>query len=243
MKVLSILITLVGTGLAAQTPVNKTIPVKPGQQIRMSFDYPELIKISTWDKNEISIQGTVMINFGENDDAFELETTESNGVFDIRSWIKNIKSLPSRYVVYGEDGRKVIFKNKEEFRKHKAENGIYNSVSMGPDIDIQLEISVPMNMVTVVESVYGMVEVRNFIGPLTVEAKYGGVDAALNEKTVGELIAETNYGQIYSNLDTKFGSDVVSQRDFHTLVSAKPGSGPRYDFESKYGNVYLRKAN
>jgi hypothetical protein len=78
---------------------------------------------------------------------------------------------------------------------------------------------------------------------LTVEAKYGGVDAALNERMVGELLAETNYGQIYSNLDTEFGGDVLSQRDFHTIVSAKPGSGPRYDFESKYGNVYLRKEN
>ena len=94
-------------------------------------------------------------------------------------------------------------------------------------------------METKLEAVYGMVEVRNFTGPLSVEATYGGVDAALQPSAMGELTAETGYGQIYSDLDLKFtGSEF---EDFHTVVSAKPGNGPRYNFESKYGNVYLRK--
>ncbi|MDZ7649610.1 MAG: hypothetical protein U5K54_21975 [Cytophagales bacterium] len=50
--------------LAAQSPVNKTYAVTAGENISLRFDYPELIKISTWDKNEISITGTVSINSG-----------------------------------------------------------------------------------------------------------------------------------------------------------------------------------
>ena len=116
-------------------------------------------------------------------------------------------------------------------------------MSNGVDMDIVIEIKIPRNFETRVESVYGMVEVKDFVGPLTVDATYGGVDAALLEKTTGELIAETNYGEIYTNLDIKFGGGQNRMEDFHTYVSAKPGAGPRYDFESKYGNVYLRKAN
>ena len=88
-----------------------------------------------------------------------------------------------------------------------------------------------------------MVVVKGFTGPLTVESTYGGVDAALVERSVGELTAETNYGQIYSNLDTKFGGEQVRNKDFYTFVRAQPGSGPKYNFESTYGNVYLRKAS
>jgi hypothetical protein len=107
-------------------------------------------------------------------------------------------------------------------------------------MDIVLEIKVPKGMETAVESVYGFVEVKNFTAPLSVVATYGGVDAALQEKLVGEISAETDYGQIYTNLDIKLtGSEF---KDFHTQVSAKPGTGPRYSFESKYGNVYIRKA-
>lgn len=88
-----------------------------------------------------------------------------------------------------------------------------------------------------------MVEVTNFDGPLTEDATYGGVDAALVEGSTGELNAETNYGQIYSNLGLDFNAGNVTTEDFHTSMAAKPGQGPRYSFESKYGNVYLRRAD
>jgi hypothetical protein len=226
----------------AQTAVNKTVPVRSGQRIVMHFDYPELIRVSTWDKNEVSVQGTVSINGGENDDAFILETSAEGSTVTVNSYIKNMKSLPQRITIV-RDGQKIIFRDKAELKKYQEQNGKgYNTMSWGADMDIQLEIKVPANVDTRVESVYGMVEVKSFSGPLTVEATYGGVDAALTERATGEIIAETNYGEIFTNLDTKFGGEVHQNKDFHTYVTAKPGSGPRYSFESKYGNVYIRKA-
>jgi hypothetical protein len=225
----------------AQTPINKTIPVGAGQKLTVHFDYPELIKITSWDKNEIAVGGTVSINSGENDDAFELKESVSNNTIYLDGSIKNIKSLPQRITIY-RDGQKIMFKTKADYKEYVSKNGgDYNHMSWGVDMDIIIEIKVPRNMETKVESVYGMVEVKDFTGPLTVDATYGGVDAALQEAGLGELIAETNYGQIYTNLNVKFSS--AEERDFHTYVSAKPGKGPRYSFESKYGNVYLRKLN
>lgn len=228
----------------AQTVVSKSIAVQNGQKVVLHFDYPELVRISTWDKNEISVQASVSINSGENDDAFELQTSTSGNVITIKNEIKNMKSLPHRITII-DGSQKMTFRNKEELRKYEQENRktSHDVMSNGVDMDIQIEIKVPRNVETRVESVYGMVEVKDFSGPLTVDATYGGVDAALLEKTTGELIAETNYGEIYTNLDIKFGGGQSRMEDFHTYVFAKPGAGPRYDFESKYGNVYLRKAN
>ena len=232
------LVTAVST---AQTPINKSLPVQKGQTIRMHFDYPELVRVSTWDKNEISIQGTVSINGGENDDAFELKTSTDGSTVSIRNEIKNMKNLPHRITIW-QDGQKIVFRDKNEWRKYQEEHGKgYQTRSEGVDMDILLEIKVPQNVETRIEAVYGMVEVKKFSGPLTVEATYGGVDAALTERNVGELIAETNYGNIYTNLDLKVNQDNVTDEAFHMVVSAKPGTGPRYSFESKYGNVYLRK--
>lgn len=227
----------------AQTALNRTVAVRGGQTIDMHFDYPELVRVSTWDGNEISIQGQVNINAGENDDAFILENDVQGNVIRIRGEIQGIKDLPQRITVMRE-GQKMMFRDKAAWEKYQAEHGRgYNSVSWGPDIDITLEIKVPRNIATRVTSVYGMVEVVNFSGPLTVEATYGGVDASLVERSVGEIKAETNFGEIYSNLDARFEGDKVTSRDFYTFVSARPGQGPPYSFESKYGNVYLRKAN
>jgi hypothetical protein len=227
----------------AQTPVNRSIPVQPGQRITMHFDYPEMVRVSTWDKNEISIQGSVTINGGENDDAFDLQTTTTGNIITIKNEIKNMKNLPQRITVT-RDGQKIIFRDKAEFQKYQQEHGRgFNTQSWGVDMDILLEIKVPRNTETRVESVYGFVEVKDFAGPLTAISTYAGVDATLTEKLTGEVTAETNYGEIYTNLDTKFGGEGSRQGDFHTSVSAKPGNGPRYNFESKYGNVYVRKAN
>jgi len=226
--------------LVGQTPVNKSYPVSAGQKIAFHFDYPELVKISTWDKNEISIEGVVSINGGENDDAFELIQSVSGNTINIENRIKGMKDLPHR-VTITRGSEKITFKTKEDYKKYRDEHGKdFNTTNFGVDIEIVLEIKVPKNMETKLESVYGMVEVKNFQGPLSVDATYGGVDVAVQEKTTGELIAETGYGQIYTNLDQKFtGSEF---EDFHTVVSIKPGTGPRYSFESKYGNVYLRKS-
>ena len=225
----------------AQTKIDKTVPVAAGQKIRMRFDYPELVKVSTWEKNEISIQGVVSINDGENDDAFVLEARTEGSTVSVSNEIKNMDNLPHRITV-NKDGQKIVFHTRADWRKYQDEHGRgHTSMSEGVDMDIELEIRVPRNTETFVESVYGIVEIKDFTGPLTVKAIYGGVDASLTEPATGELIAETNYGHIYSNLNVKFGSGEVRDENFHTLVSVKPGNGPRYSFESKYGNVYLRR--
>jgi hypothetical protein len=244
MKLQLLTIAVFGIAFASfgQTEINKTVPYQKGQNIRMHFDYPELIKISTWDGNTVVIQGMVSINNGENDDAFLLETNTSGNTIDISARIKDMDKLPQRITI-DRDGQKIVFKDKAELRKYQQEHGRnFNQMNIGVDMEIMIEIKVPRNVQTRVESVYGMVEVKNFSGPLIVESTYGGVDAALMENAVGEIVAETNYGEIYSNLKAKFFGDVHDREDFHTLVSAKLGAGPKYELESKYGNVYIRKS-
>jgi hypothetical protein len=226
---------------AAQTSINKTIPVTKGQTVRMKFDYPSPVKISTWDKNEISITGTVSINGGENDDAFQLDIKTSDNTIYVKNEIKNMDAIPQRITIK-EGDTKIVFKNKTEWKKYMEEHGTSHNVNMGVDLDIELEIKVPRNVDTNLECVYGLVEVKEFVGPLSVQATYGGVDASLTEKNVGELVAETNYGNIYSNLDMVVNKDNAREEDFHILVRATPGTGPSYRFESPYGNVYLRKS-
>lgn len=236
--IIIMILLVVGQITLAQTAMNKSFTVQAGQTLDFYFDHPKLIKVTTWDRNEVMVTGNVSINNGENDDAFTVTSSTGSGVMNIRGEMVNLKNLPHRITVY-RAGQKLTFKNNEEFRKYTASAGRdFDMMSNGVDIEITLEIKIPKGMITNFKSVYGMVEVRNFEGPIDVTATYGGVDASLNSKTTGELYAETNYGTIYSNLDVKFAGE---EKNFHTFVTAKPGSGPRQSFESKYGNVYLRK--
>jgi hypothetical protein len=239
MRPLVLMAILLMAQIAVGQNVTKVIPFQSGQKISMKFDYPQLIKVSTWDKNEVSVLGYVNINDGENNDAFQLEATAGSNTVTIQSSIKNINELPRRYMVI-RDNQKVKFKSKDEYRKYVHDaGGDHMMYSDGSDIDIKLEIKVPRGADTRIISVYGMVEIKNFEGPLQVEATYGGVDVAMNEKNVSELTAETDFGQIFTNLEAK--TIAQNEGNFHTEILMRPGAGVRYSFESKYGNVYLRK--
>ncbi|MBT1689784.1 hypothetical protein [Dawidia soli] len=234
---------LLPLGGYAQTTLQRSFPVQAGQTIALEFDHPRLIKVSTWDKNDVAIQGTVSINHGEHDDAFVLEPKTNGKILTIRNEIRDLNKLPRIYTIV-QGGQTMTFQTRDAMRKYQAEHpGGFERMSEGVDIEIVLEIKVPRGIPTQITSVYGMVEVRSFQGPISVASTYGGVDAAVAEKTTGQIKAETNYGEIFSNLDTRLTGNPNDPEDFHLLVAGNAGTGPNCSFQSRYGNVYLRKAN
>jgi hypothetical protein len=231
--------------VSAQKKYEKSITWKAGQKLVLDFDYVDL-KIHTWDKNEVGISGSVSINRGENDDAFDLTVEQSAGEVKVSSLLKNKESIPQRITIKKED-KEYYFKatsyDDPEVQKFLEQNGNqYSYMSMGIDTDIQLEIFVPKGTETSIISKYGLVEITKFDAPLSVDAKYGKIDAAIVAQSIGELTARSRHGEILTNLDIKFDQEpFTGKKDSWTVITARPGKGPAYRFESKYGNVYLRK--
>jgi hypothetical protein len=223
-------------GAQAQTTSTKVYPVKDGQQVNLTFDYP-IVKVSTWEKNEVSVIAHVNINGGESDSAFILEDKSVDGVLNISDKIKDMDKLPRRYTVY-KAGQKTVYRLKDEYLAAQREGGIQRT-SEGLDIDIVVEVKIPVHAVANIKAVYGIVEMTDFNAPVTVEATYGGIDATLKVAGIGKLQATTNYGQIYSNLNLKLTDH--TERNFFNSITAEPGKGPAYNFTSKYGKIYLRK--
>lgn len=230
----------------AQTKVEKTVAIKPGQKLQLDMDRPDLV-LHTWDKPEVLIKGTVSINQGENDNAFSILVSQVDGAVVVSSELKDEDNIPKRVVIKSGD-KEYRFKatgyDDPEVQKFlEAEGRNYSYMSVGIQVDVDLEIFVPRNLETVVYTKYGAVEVRGFDAPLAVNTKYGVVDVAVPAQSVGQLVARARYGEILSNLDIRFDERGYASKksDQWTEVSAQPGKGPAYRFESKYGNVYLRK--
>ncbi len=239
-RIFTWLCCLIVTGAAAQTTVNKTYPVKAGQQVELDFDYPKIIRISTWDKNEISVKALVKINDGENDSAFELEEKNREGMITISNRIRDLENLPRIYTII-QNGQKTVFRSKDQYKEftNKMGPGAKRITSEGVDMEITIEIWIPANTATHVKAKYGIVEIVNFNAPATVDAPYGGIDATVIPANTGKLQATTSYGQIYTNLDLKLTDK--TERDFFSSITAEPGKGPAYILKSTYGNLYLRK--
>lgn len=225
-----------------QSKISKTYPVTDRQKINFKFDYPKIIHISSWDKKEVSVEATVKINDGHNDSAFTLNQTSADGVISISNKIDMDQIPESYYAVL--DGVKTHFNSKAELDsyidQHTGNNKRLSSYQQR-DIQVTVEIKVPADAITNLRSVYGLVELAQVRGPITIEATYGGIDASLNKENIGQIKLTNRYGKIYSDLDLK--PTTQTEQSFYTSITASPGKGPSYDISSSYGNIYLRNEN
>jgi hypothetical protein len=241
MKALTIalLAGLVPIVALSQTKLTKSYPVNAGQKIKLKFDYPKVIHISSWDKKEVFVEATVKINDGENNNAFTLQQEVADGVLSISNKL-DMEQIPKTYYV-SLDGIKTQFTSKKDMENFVQANKGRNNLSsyQQRDIEVTIDIKVPEDVITNVHAVYGMVELDHIKCPITVEATYGGIDASLKEEEIGQLKLTNRFGNIFSNLDIMPVEKI--ERNFYTSITASPGKGPAYDISSSYGNIYLRK--
>jgi hypothetical protein len=240
------LLVLSSEFLFAQTTIEKSFSLQAAKELSLEFDHPN-VHIQTWDKNEVLIKGTVSINNGESDAAFELQTSNEGGLLRINSFIKDKENLP-RHITIKKEDREYHFKAKDfndpEVQKFLADNGgEYSYMSSGVMIEVDLQVFVPKNLKTSIDAKFGLVEFKQFEAPLRVMAKHGKVDATI-PTSIGDLTVRSKFGEIMSNLDMKFDEhpmDRGKKGNSWTEITAHPGKGQSYFIESKFGTVYLRK--
>jgi hypothetical protein len=240
-------ILLLSLTAAGQTSIERTFPVRAGQRVVFQLDHPE-VKLQTWDKPEVLVKGTVSINKGEHDSAFQLDEKSEGTDLVITSGVKDKDKIPHR-ISFKKGEQEFYFKTDNfhdpEVQKFLAANGgEYSYRTSGILYDIKLEVFVPRNANVQVIAKYGLVEVSSFDGSLALDCKYGGADITFPSKLSGHITARANYGEIMTNLDTKFEMvrDGNKNGKRWTEITANLGSGPEVTVESKYGNIYLRKS-
>ena len=225
----------------SQNKITKSYPVKAGQEISLHFDYPKMIKVSSWDKNEISIIATVSTEDGKHVDAFSLRDSLVNNTISIRNEI-DWEKIPNQYFVV-MNGTKTSFATKQDFENCKKENSSLVNASFYTqrNFTVYLEVKVPSSNFSTIKSIYGMIELIDFKAPSAIEATYGSIDASMNESQIGKIKLTNRFGKIYSNL--QLIATEKKDSSYFTSITAEPGKGPSYDLSSSYGNIYLRKSN
>ncbi len=247
----STILTLIGlclftlSGFSQEEVITKSFPVKKSAKIALTFKYPELVQIKTWDKDEVQIKSTLYINEGKDNDSFQLTTRESKGALEVKSNIEGISKFKNTSYYIGRDsdddnteGDVIISKNGSTTTIGRRGGGRYNGVR----ISVILEVMVPKNTDLYVNAQYGMVEVIDLPRNISVEAKYGGADISLAESTVESLWAATSWGQIYANLSQKMniGGNDMPGKEMTARIS-DGGGNKSVKVDSEFGNVFLRK--
>ena len=211
----------------------------------MDFTWPELIRIKSWDGNEIKLVAFVEINKGQNDDAFDFEINTTQQEVQIRSYIKDYENLPKKILVM-YDSEEVFFNTDDpksalvkEFKEQKGING-FEYMTYGVIKDITLEVYVPENKALDVYSKFGMIEITGNHGNLIIHSKFGGVDLSTSGSTT--IKAGTRFGEKYTNLDQPVTTLVLGTRHGKWDWVQLEGKGsPGIELKSDFGNIYIRK--
>ncbi|MBZ4189425.1 hypothetical protein [Niabella beijingensis] len=235
-----VLLCLLLTGMTqilfAQRVIEKTYKTSNSQPVLLQFDFPK-VKISSWNKDEIYVKATVTINDNKQNDRFELLDQTVDGKLIITDTI-DFKHIDQQYYVE-VDGIKKRFESKADFENYKeAHKGEKISSYSTNNVDIEIEVVLPAKDYIKVKSKFGLVEVQNYTGPLTVQTEFGKIDAKLKESNVGRVKLTNRFGKIYSDFNLK--PVEKEERSFYSSITAVPGKGPAYDLSSKFGNIYLR---
>ncbi|WP_300603814.1 hypothetical protein [Niabella sp.] len=235
---LCLLLTGITELLFAQRIIEKTYKTSKDQPVLLKFDFPK-VKISSWNKDEIYVKATVNINDNKQNDRFELLDQSVNGKLVISDTI-DFKHIDQQYYVE-TDGVKKRFESKADYENYREahKNEKISSYSTN-STDIAIEVMLPVKDYIKVQSKFGLVEVKNYAGPLTVQTEFGKIDAGLKESHVGKIKLTNHFGKIYSDFNLK--PVEKEERSFYTSITANPGNGPMYELSSKFGNIYLRNA-
>lgn len=253
----------------AQKSVSKTIKTKSGQEVNFDFDRAD-VKITTWNKNEISITGTAKINNGENDDSFTVKVKEIDGEWNICTFLKNESDIP-RMISMTKDGvttyRKVDKKkNRWDGWNNLSEQGDrYDYVNIGIITEIELEVKVPQNISMKVMSKFGDIDIKNFEGELHAKNTHGHINAIFS-KTIRNDISlasthnfvdvsvpsnsklnvdlKSSHGEMLTDLDLDFntvGRDENKCSSRSRIMASLNGGGANLYLKATHDNVYLRE--
>ncbi len=217
----------------------ETFQVKNASRINLDFKYPELVKLETWDKNEVEIIAELQIDGGESNDDFKLESHIKGGELTISSYLKNVGKHRDVNIYINDDdndGETVtISRNGKKLVIGDSNNGL--------QVSIVLKVKMPKHIELNIDSQFGMVEVIDIPKSLFVKAKFGGADIAMSENSINSLRASTSWGQIYSNLSDNVkigGNDMLGKEMIAELSNGRGGKSVKVNTE--FGNVFLRKS-
>jgi len=197
--------------------VKETMAVTSQERVDLDFAFADNIIFKTWDKKEVTVEVSVEINSGEDNDIFTLKTDQTASTL---------------YFEMDQDMWKKLSKKKDG----KWENCSYTST-------INYTVYLPKRLEVTANTISGDYEFEYFGQSMELETISGAIDMTVPGNEGLDFEAKTISGEVYSDIDIEFpnGKDGLRQivgQDFEGRINR---GGLRSKFKTISGNIYLRK--
>ena len=237
-NIISIVLSLIVSGLQAQTEIEKRVAVRAGDKVVLDFKYANNIIVHTWENEEVFLAANVSINNGALDHMYEIESRKSGNRIE-------------------------FYSNSEDFED--AWRTIYSSddccKSYGTHVDITINLHMPAYLDLEYNSISGSIVLPALKGKVYIDTISGDVtmnpgDNRIKAKTVsGDIELLINYplnadfevstvtGEIYSNLDFQYldGKEGLNQLVGQEVKGRINDGGTEWRLKTVSGDVFLRQ--
>lgn len=207
----------------AQRVVEKQISVKPSASLDLKLDFADTIQIKQSKDNTLRIIATVSINDNQNNDKYELITSEGSDFIKVKAKIHDMESI------------RVPCKNRKGSRS-EYRNG--ECLTM----DINYIIEIPAIADFHIETISGDIIVDNAQSAMSIESISGFIDMSIPAKSNFDLKIKTITGGIYTNHEFSTNIDNFKGGPGGTDGWFKLGvGGNRVKLSTISGDIFLRK--
>ncbi len=219
--------------------------------------------------NEIRVEGTVMINLGEGNEAYSIQGNQEGSTFVITTELEE-DGLDEMMILKKKDGTKKIILKEKGNNIHIIDDDDedkegWQYMNYGYDVEIDLKVTIPRGKRVKVRSEFGSVKAVNLNRDIDIKCTYSGaelvqnnvrndqvidvistyshVDVTMPSTSKIDLKLRTDYGKIFSDHNIKV--DLSKNRDTpphgDQVVVKLNGGGPKVNLKSNYSNIYFRK--
>lgn len=212
----------------SQKIITKQFPYSADQTVNLNLKFADSIRVRYWDKAEVSVRISVLINGGRLNDGLTVENTTNAQEISLKTNFDN-----------------------EILKKGKAEDcpdSKYTWRTQGDGQDmyvcstIHYQVFLPRNAKLKLETINGNVDIQGAAAPVFAKSISGYIDYSLPKSKGANLAMKTITGEVYTDLDIDFKNKRPKNPIVgYLLEGSVNGGGPDIRLESISNNVYVRK--
>jgi len=223
--------------LIGQKIVQQNLPLAAGERLDLNLRFADSIRVTAWDKNEVSIRVVVTINNNQLNEAFKMDINRTTTGLAVDTNFDKELIKESR----PEDcpGTRNNFSGSQSVDK---DGQVWSNGGNSVCADIYFEIKVPRRAEVKLETISGNIVIRQWEGRLLAKSISGFVDLALPAGRGAEVSLKTISGEAYSDMDVDIAAGQRKNEGVGYNIRGKiAGGGPLIKLESISGNLYLRR--
>lgn len=226
--ILFVVLCLLTNAIFAQKIIEKKYPWSSAQTVNLNLKFADSIRVRYWDKAEVSVRISVLINGGRLNDGLTVENTTTAQEITLKTNFDNEILKKGK----AED----CPDTKHSWRTERDGHNMYVCST------IHYQVFLPRNAKLKLETINGNVDIQGAAAPIFVKSISGYVDYSLPKSKGANLAMKTITGEVYTDLDIDFKNKRPKNPIVgYLLEGTVNGGGPEVRLESISNNVYVRK--